>query len=63
MIAWPKRLIAFWLVATAISVLSLIRGLNTEGGPEPVYTTLGVLGIACFLLFLVGWVRQSRRRR
>ncbi len=63
MITWSKRLTAFWLVVVAISVLALIRGLSTEGEPRVVYTSLGGLGIASVLLFLVGWVRQSRRRR
>lgn len=31
MIAWPKRLIVFWVVTTTVSVLALIRGLSTEG--------------------------------
>jgi hypothetical protein len=63
MIAWPKRLIVFWVVTTTVSVLALIRGLSTEGEPRAISPILGLLGIAGFLLFLVGWVRQSRRRR
>ena len=63
MIAWPKRLIVFWVIVTAVSVAALVRGLRTQGEPKVVYTTLGLLGIASLLLFLVGWIRQSRRRR
>lgn len=63
MIVWPKRLIAFWVATTTVSVLALIRGSSTEGEPRAVYTALGLLGIASSLLFLVGWVRRSKRRR
>ena len=63
MIAWPKRLIVFWAVVTAVSVLALIRGVSSAGEPRVVYTALGLLGNASVLVFIVGWIRQSRRRR
>jgi hypothetical protein len=62
MIPGAKRLIVFWIVAMTISVLALIKGLNAEAEPRVVYTSLGLLGIAAFLLFLIGRARQSRRR-
>lgn len=63
MIAWPKRLIVFWAVVAAVSVPALIRGLSSEGESGAAYTALGLLGITSVLVFIVGWIRQSRQRR
>ncbi len=62
MIKWPKRLVLFWVAVTAISVLALVRGSLLNGEPRVVYTGFGLLGLVSLLLFLVGWIRQSRRR-
>ena len=62
MIKWPKRLVFFWVAVTAISVFALVRGLLLDGEPRVVYTAFGLLGLASLLLFLFGWIRQSRRR-
>ena len=61
-IKWPKQLVVFWVVITAISVAALVGGLRAEGEPRVVYTTGGVLGLACLLTFLIFWLRASRRR-
>ncbi len=62
MIKWPKRLVVLWLAVTAISVFALIQGLLLDGEPRGVYAAFGLLGLASLLLFLFGWIRQSRRR-
>jgi hypothetical protein len=62
MIKWPKRLVVFWVVVTTVSVVALVHGLRVEGEPRVVYTAFGLVGLASLLLFLFGWIRQSRRR-
>ena len=53
----------FWAVVAAVSVPALIRGLSSEGESGAAYTALGLLGITSVLVFIVGWIRQSRQRR
>jgi hypothetical protein len=61
-IKWPRRLVVFVVLTLAISVFALVRGLSSEGEPRVVYTALGLVGVAGFLLLLFGWIRESRRR-
>lgn len=58
----PARLIGFWVLVVALCTLALIRGLSTEGERRIVWAALGTLGLVSALIFLMGWVRQSRRQ-
>lgn len=53
------RLIVFLLLGGLVGVASLIKGLSES---RFIYTSLGVLILAGVLLFLLGWVRESRKR-
>jgi hypothetical protein len=56
------QLVGFLVVVALITALSLVRAINATGEQRVVYGVFVVLGVVSLLLFLVGWVRRSRRR-
>jgi hypothetical protein len=58
----PMRLAVLMAAGAAATVFLLIRAASAEGNLRTPYLIFGAVGVAGLLLFLVGWVRQSRRK-